>query len=95
MMQNAMLYLIIEKFYPGKVKELYQRLDTEGRFLPDGVTYVGSWIDENIETCYQVMDSPSREKLQEWMDHWAGYCEWEVMPVITSAQAKEKVLGRL
>ena len=89
-----MLYMIIERFYPGKIKELYKRLDEEGRFIPEGVTYVDSWIDEKIETCYQVMESESREKLQEWMDNWTGFCEWEVIPILTSAQAKEKVLNQ-
>jgi hypothetical protein len=38
------------------------------------------------------MESESREKLQEWMDNWARFCDWEVIPLITSAQAKEKIL---
>jgi hypothetical protein len=84
--------MIIERFYPDKIKAMYNRLDEEGRSLPEGVKYVNSWIDENIETCYQIMESESREKLNEWMDNWEGFCIWEVIPVITSAQAREKVL---
>ena len=89
-----MLYIIIEKFHEGKIKELYKRLDNEGRFIPDGVTYVNSWVDEKCEICYQVMESESLEKLQEWMNNWEGFCDWEVVPVLTSAQAKEKVLNK-
>ena len=89
-----MTYLIIEKFYPEKIKALYQRFDEQGRMMPEGVTYINSWIDEAVETCYQIMESESREKLEEWMDNWKGYADFTVIPVITSAQAKEKVFSR-
>ena len=86
-------YMIIEKFYPERIKELYQRFAEKGRQLPAGVNYVNSWIDENVETCYQLMESESVEKLNEWIKCWDDLASFEVVPVITSAQAKEKVLG--
>lgn len=89
-----MTYLIIEKFYPEKLKALYQRFDEKGRMLPEGVVYISSWIDEPVETCYQIMESESWEKLEEWMENWKGYADFTVIPVITSARAKEKVFSR-
>ena len=86
-------YLIIEKFYPEKRKALYERFNSAGRLLPDGVTYINSWIDEPVETCYQIMESESKEKLMEWMSHWKDFAEFTIIPVITSAEAKEKVLS--
>ena len=88
-----MLYMVIERFKPGKVKDMYKRFDEKGRMAPDGVTYVNSWIDEHVNICYQVMESPSREKLNEWIDKWEDLVEFEVIPVITSAEAKAKVLA--
>jgi len=88
-----MIYMIIEKFYPGKVKELYQRFEEKGRLLPPGVSYINSWIDEKVETCYQVMESSSYESLQEWVSRWKDYADFEIIPVITSAEAKAKVLS--
>jgi hypothetical protein len=85
--------MVIERFKTGKVKEMYKRFDEKGRMAPDGVTYVNSWIDEHIAVCYQVMESPSREKLNEWIDKWSDLVDFEVIPVITSAEAKAKVLG--
>ena len=87
-----MLYMVIEKFRPGKVKSLYERLEREGRFIPEGVTFINSWVDMDLKVCYQVMESESREKLQQWMDNWEGYCDWEVIPVMTSLEAKFKAL---
>ena len=83
--------MIIEKFYPGRVKLLYERFEEKGRLLPEGVNYVNSWIDENITICYQVMESDTAEKIYTWIGYWNDLADFEVIPVITSAEAKSKV----
>jgi len=88
-----MLYMVIEHFHPGKVKELYKRFDEKGRMAPEGVNYINSWIDSDVKKCYQIMESPSEDKLKEWINNWSDIVDFEVVPVITSAEAKEKVLG--
>jgi uncharacterized protein (UPF0332 family) len=90
---SAMQYMIIERFHPGKVKAMYQRFAEKGRMLPEGVSYINSWINESITVCYQVMESKSPEKLQQWIDEWKDLVSFEVVPVINSAQAKEKILA--
>ena len=86
-----MLYMIIETFHLGKVKELYKRFEEKGRQLPAGVNYINSWINEDVEICYQVMESDREKKIHEWVRHWADLADFQIIPVITSAQAKEKV----
>ncbi len=88
-----MQYLIIEHFKKDKVLELYQRFDKKGRMLPKGVTYINSWIDESVETCYQIMESESLEKLQEWIANWNDLADFEIIPVLTSTEAKDKVFS--
>lgn len=83
--------MIIERFHPDKVKAMYQRFQEKGRMLPEGVSYINSWINEPVTICYQVMESESPEKLQEWMDQWKDLVDFEVIPVISSAQTKEKI----
>ena len=90
---TRMLYMIIEKFHPGKAKKLYQRFEEKGRMLPEGVIYINSWIDEQVATCYQVMESDAKEKIDEWIKCWSDLADFEVIPVITSAQAKEKIFA--
>jgi hypothetical protein len=84
--------MIIERFYPEKIKELYAKFDKEGRLLPDGVQYINSWIDEKVSACYQIMESDSPEKLQQWVNNWKEFAEFEIIPVISSAEAKAKIL---
>ena len=87
-----MLFMIIEHFHAGKVKEIYKRFEEKGRLMPEGLHYVNSWIDEEIKTCYQVMESETEDKLMEWINNWKDLTDFEVIKVISSAEAKEKVL---
>ena len=86
-----MLYMIIETFRDGKVKELYKRFEEKGRQLPAGVHYINSWIDEEVKVCYQLMESNNEEKIQTWIRHWIDLADFQIIPVITSAEAKEKI----
>ena len=88
-----MRYMIIEHFRPGKVGEIYRRLDESGRHMPAGLTYVGSWITDDLARCYQVMETNEQALLDEWISHWADLMDFEVIPVLSSDQAKEKALA--
>jgi len=87
-----MQYMIIEKFHEGKVNALYQRFDEKGRMVPDGVKYIDSWIHEDVTICYQLMESRTKELLNNWIERWKDLADFEVIPVISSAEAKKKVL---
>lgn len=87
-----MHYMVIEKFKPGKIKEVYKRFDEKGRLMPDGLVFLDSWITEDVTKCYQIMETYDVAKLQEWTNNWSDLVEFEIIPVITSRQAKEKVL---
>ena len=88
-----MLYMVIERFHPGKVKALYQRFDDKGRLMPDGLHYVNSWIDAKVETCYQVMETDNASLLWEWIENWKDLADFEVVPVMTSPEARKQVMG--
>lgn len=90
-----MRYMIIERFRPGKVGEIYRRLEESGRHMPSGLTYVGSWITDDLTLCYQVMETGDPSLLDEWISHWVDLMDFEVIPVISSAEAKERALNSL
>jgi hypothetical protein len=85
-----MLYMISEKFYPDKAKAVYKRFEEKGRLMPEGLNYINSWIDENLTTCFQVMETNDEQKIHEWISHWNDLASFEVIPVLTSIQAKIK-----
>jgi hypothetical protein len=88
-----MLFMIIEVFHQGKQKQLYQRFEEKGRMLPEGVIYINSWITEDLGTCYQVMEAPGKDKLQEWINKWSDLVDFTIIPVLTSAEAKQKTFS--
>jgi len=62
-----------------------KRFDKQGRMMPESVVYISSWIDPDRARCFQVMESPDRELLQKWIDAWSDLVDFEVIPVLTSA----------
>jgi hypothetical protein len=90
-----MLYMIIEHFRGGDPVPVYRRFRDRGRMAPDGLRYVSSWVSEDLRTCYQLMESEKRELLDAWMANWQDIVKFEVIPVMTSAEAVALVGARL
>ena len=90
-----MLYMVIETFRNGDAVPVYRRFRDRGRMAPAGVTYVSSWVDEQLERCYQVMEAEDRRLLDAWMTNWSDIVDFEVYPVITSKEAAERLAPRL
>ena len=86
-----MLYMIIEHFRAGDAAPIYSRFRARGRLAPDGLRYVNSWVTADLTRCYQVMDCEDRALLDAWMAAWADLVEFEVHPVVTSAEAAARV----
>ena len=85
------LLMIVEHFRNGDAASVYRRFKEHGRMAPDGLTYVSSWITEDLTTCYQLMETSDRSLLDEWMRHWRDLVEFEIHPVITSQEAAQRV----
>ena len=86
-----MLFMVIERFQPGSVPAIYRRLRDEGRSLPEGLTYVGSWIEANLGRCFQLMECDDARLLQTWVLGWGELFDAEIVPVVPSAEVQELV----
>jgi hypothetical protein len=89
------LYMVIEHFKGGDPVPVYRRFRDDGRLAPPGLTYVSSWVDTKFERCYQVMEADHPKLLDDWMAHWNDIVDFEVHPVITSAEAASQIAPRL
>ena len=89
------LYMIVEHFKDGDAAAVYRRFRDQGRMAPEGLSYVSSWVDENLECCYQVMETDDRQLLDLWMANWKDLVDFEVHPVITSQEAAARIEPRL
>jgi len=80
-------YMVIERYTrgPGPV---YARAAERGRMLPRGLAYLDSWIDERrLDRCFQLMETDDPRLLEEWAARWADLVDFEIIPVIDSAEA--------
>lgn len=87
-----MLYMVIERFRNGDPRPVYERFAARGRLAPDGVRYVDSWVTEDLRACYQVMECEDAAQLDAWIANWRDIVDFEVVPVVTSAEARERAL---
>ena len=92
-MQTSTVYMVVERFRNGDAGPVYRRFRERGRMTPEGLTYVDSWIDDSLRICFQLMRTDSRELLDVWMAAWSDLVEFEVYPVVKSAEAAARVLG--
>ena len=87
------LFMVVEHFHNGDAAPVYRRFKERGRMAPDGLRYISSWVDENLATCYQLMETADRGLLDEWTRNWSDLVKFEVHPVMTSQEAAQKVAG--
>ena len=90
-----MLYMIVERFHDGDPVPVYRRFRDRGRLAPEGLRYVSSWVTDDLRCCFQVMECEDPALLAQWTQRWKDLIEFEVIPVMTSADAVASVTPRL
>ena len=87
-----MRYIVVERYTAGP-EAVYARAAENGRMLPDGLRYLDSWVvaDGALDRCFQLMETDDPALFDVWLDNWRDLGEFEVYPVIASAEAAERV----
>jgi uncharacterized protein DUF3303 len=83
--------MVIEHFRGGDARPVYRRFRDAGRLMPDSIAYVASWVDADLTRCFQVMECADEASLAQWTAQWSDIVDFEIVPVITSAQARAKI----
>ena len=89
-----MLFMIVEDFR-GDPAPVYRRFRDRGRLAPDGLRYVNSWVTRDLQRCYQVMECDDPGLVQQWIERWNDIADFEVIPVVTSAEVAAAMAPRL
>ena len=90
-----MLYMVIESFKNGDPAPVYRRFRDAGRLAPEALKYISSCVTSDMTKCYQLMECDDRDVLEQWIARWSDLVDFEVVPVITSAEAVERIAPRL
>ena len=83
--------MIVERYRDGDARPVYRRFRDQGRLAPAGLRYVASWVTEDLRSCFQVMECEDPALLEEWMARWRDLVDFEVVPVVTSAEAVDRI----
>ena len=84
--------MVIERYLSGP-DPIYRRVAERGRMLPEGLTYVESWVDERLDRCFQLMETDDPSLFDTWIACWDDLTSFEVVPVLSSAEAAGRAEG--
>ena len=90
-----MLYMVVEHFRNEDPVPVYRRFRDQGRLAPEGLRYVASWVTQDLRRCFQIMECDDPALLEQWTARWRDLVEFEIIPVVTSAEAVAAVTPRL
>ena len=90
-----MKYMIIETFKGGDPLPIYRRARQQGRMIPDGLTFVDSWVDAALSRCFQVMECDEPTLLDTWIENWSDLVDFEVIEVLSTTEVVNQLETRL
>src|SRR3954453_4492291 len=90
-----MLFMVIERFKDRDPIPVYKRVRDQGIKFPEGLRYVGSWIEPNFDRCFQLMECDDLRLLQQWVLQWRDLADFEIVPVLPSKDTAEVVTAFL
>lgn len=74
-------YMVIERFKINCFNQVYERLNTQGRMLPEGLYYINSWINTEQDLCFQLMETNNVTLFDAWVEQWNDLVDFEIIPI--------------
>jgi len=90
-----MLFMVVERFKNDNIRAIYDRIRGQGRMLPVGLKYLDSWVEANLQRCFQLMECEDPRFFQEWVARWQDLVDFEIIPIVPSKQTSETINGPL
>jgi uncharacterized protein DUF3303 len=61
--------------------------------MPAGLHYRGSWIENNFDRCFQLMECEDERLFEEWVANWKDLADFEIVPVKTSEEMQRMLFS--
>ncbi len=90
-----MVFMVIESFRNQDAKAVYRRFRDKGRLTPEGLTFVGSWVEADLGRCFQLMECDDVTLLQRWVAEWSDLVDFEIVPVVPGREVADALSGQL
>ena len=90
-----MQFMVIEDFRGSDRKAIYRRFRDQGRLIPDGLRFVGSWVAADMSRCFQLMEADDVTLFQSWVAEWCDLAEFEIVPVSSGKDTAAALAPRL
>ena len=71
--------MVIEHFAPGAKAKVYERFEEKGRMLPEGLSFIDSWLEKDGDRCFQLMEADDPALFDQWMDSWKDLVRFEIV----------------
>jgi hypothetical protein len=88
-----MMFMVVETFRNQDAGAIYRRFREKGRMMPDGLTFVGSWVAADLGRCFQLMEADDITLLQRWIAGWSDLIAFEVVPVVEGKDTARALSG--
>src|SRR2546426_3327209 len=89
--ESDLLFMVIETYRNQNANPVYERFRNKGRLMPEGLTYINSWVQADLTRCFQLMECDNVALLQQWVKEWSDLVAFEIVPVNPSQQTAEAI----
>ncbi len=89
-----MLFMVIERFKNRHAEPVYERYREKGRMMPDGLSYIDSWVEPDFARCFQLMECDDPQLLRQWTNNWQDLIDFEIVPVVTTKDAAKAIANQ-
>ena len=72
-------FMVIETYREGCLEQVYERFHRKGRMLPPGLDFLESWLEQDGDRCFQLMQAEEPALLLEWAKHWDDLMDLEII----------------
>ena len=87
------MFMVVEIFRNQDAKAIYRRSREKGHMMPDGLSFVSSWVTADLGRCFQLMEADDVTLLQRWIAGWSDLIAFEIVPVVEGKDAARALSG--
>ena len=74
-----MQYMVIQTIKSDCTQQVFDRFHKKGRMLPVGLIYIESWLEDQGNRCFKLLETNDPSLIDQWIPQWADLVGFEVI----------------